>query len=872
MLQLQTLGTLDLLTADGTPVDSLLVHPRTAALLVALVLVRPRGFQRRDTLCAMFWPDSDDAHARGALSQALSRLRREVGADTIEVRGADEVRVVDGAIECDALAFEDAVERGDHVTAMSLYHGTLLPGFHLRGADGFEEWLEEERARLRILAAGSSRGLVRRLLASGRFTEAETTALLALDLEPVSELLMLELVQALVGRGDAIGAVRIFEGWSARLQRELQVAPSPEFSSMIRELREEAPPTSAPPMPRKASPAAAPDQADEAAPPLTMDPPQPEPGSHAGSGDAADRHEHRRRWRNAAGRMASVGVLGAVVAGVFLFMAMWPPAPVPLENRVAVLPFDNRTGDASLDPLGPMSADWVIRGLTQLPSLEIVPAEVMRLELDTAPGARRGTVESAREVGRATRAGTVVGGAYYRQGDSIWFHPRFIDTASGRLLPAPDPVGTQRDLPLQGVEALLHAVAGALIHRRMPAMAGFAELLDQRPPSYAAYSAYLEGAELFMANDWEGSITRFLAAHRADSTYLTPLLSAATAATHLRRPATADSLLAIVAPARARLAPNDAFFFDYLRADLRGDRAGKLRLARVQLARYPGAGYEYVTALSELGMNHPAEAAALLETLRGQDLYRRVRGVWTNLAWAHHACGDHRAELRTADAARDRFPSEAWAVALQVRALGALGRHRALGQRLDEIEAMGSPGSPSIATLFREAARELELHGHRDEAERVRERALRWLRSRPLEERALPAFRLSEAWALFDLGHAVAARTLVQPLVREQPGDPELVAFSGMVAASVGDAAAVARAQAELSRIGAADPYSRGRHQRLLAFVAAQQYDASGAVRLLHEAFSLGDAPDAALHRALCGELRPIRNDTALRALLGASR
>jgi DNA-binding SARP family transcriptional activator/TolB-like protein/tetratricopeptide (TPR) repeat protein len=849
MLQLQTLGTLDLRTADGTPVDSLLAHPRTAALLVVLVLARPRGYQRRDRLCAMFWPDSDDAHARGALSQALSRLRRAIGAAAIEIRGADEVRVADGTVACDAVAFEEAVERNDHLAAVSLYRGTLLHGFHLRAADGFEEWIEDERSRLRHLAAGAGRSLMRQLLASGRFTEAGSAALHGLELEPASELLMRDLIEALVSRGDAIGAIRIYEGWSARLQRELEVAPSPELRGRIRELRQTLQGPTAPPRPAR-----------DIAPPAAAGP--------SAADSAAATPPRMRIWRRSAARLTLAGVGGAVVLGTVLLLSMRDSAPEPLPNRIVVLPFENRTGDPDLDPLGHMAADWVSRGLMQIPSLEVVPAETGWRGLEPGAGAGQGQAEAARDLGRATRAGTVVSGAYYQQGDHLWFQARITETRTGHLLPAPDPVGARRDLPLQAVEALLHSVAGALVHQRVPSFAGFAELLDQRPPSYAAYSAFLGGMDFFVEDAFHPAMQRFLDAYRADTTYLTPLIAAAMTASNLDQRAIADSLLAIAAPSRERLAPNDAFLFDLIGAGLRGDRRERLRLSRAQLARYPGSGYEFLTALAELGMNHPAAAAALLDPLRHQQNMARIRPYWQALARALHEAGDHRAELRAAREAAVQFPHEAWPLQLQAWALAALGRTRTLDRHFDAIERIDSTGDPTAAWYFVDTARELEIHGHADAADRLRERGLRWIRSKPPEERALPSFRMVEAWTLFDLGRHQEVLDSVTPLLREQPGHMGCVMLVGLAAAAVGDKPAVEEARASIRRHGETLRYSLGRTERLLAFVAAWEGDADEAVRLLREALRLGDLPDAATHRLHASELRPIRNDPRVRVLL----
>ena len=93
MLRLQLLGTLDLLDA-GRDVAALLRRPKSIALLSYLAAARPRGFHRRDSLLALFWPELDQSHARNALRQAVHSLREVVGADAVIGRGEEELGAV----------------------------------------------------------------------------------------------------------------------------------------------------------------------------------------------------------------------------------------------------------------------------------------------------------------------------------------------------------------------------------------------------------------------------------------------------------------------------------------------------------------------------------------------------------------------------------------------------------------------------------------------------------------------------------------------------------------------------------------------------------------------------------------------------------
>src|SRR3970282_1656757 len=122
-----------------------LAQPKRLALLVFLALRRPGSFLRRDSLIATFWPELDDAHARGALSQALRFLRRDLGDALIERRGDEEIALAPNALTCDALECEHAFATGDFAGALAIYRGPLLDGFFIAGAPEFERWLDGER-------------------------------------------------------------------------------------------------------------------------------------------------------------------------------------------------------------------------------------------------------------------------------------------------------------------------------------------------------------------------------------------------------------------------------------------------------------------------------------------------------------------------------------------------------------------------------------------------------------------------------------------------------------------------------------------------------------------------------------------------------
>jgi DNA-binding SARP family transcriptional activator len=237
MLTLRAFGALDLRDAEGAPLGTVLAQTKRAALLAYLVLSRPGELHRRDTLLALFWPETDRDHARNALSQALSFLRKEVGEEVLVTRGVEVVGVDSTKVRCDVLAFQQALEAEDWAVALGLYRGGLLEGVHVKGAPAVVDWVDRERVRLREAAAGAAWRLAHQRIREGKLVEAERTAQRALALVATDESPVREFMEALVLAGDRGAALRFYEKFKGTLGTELEVEPAPETEALAQAVR-----------------------------------------------------------------------------------------------------------------------------------------------------------------------------------------------------------------------------------------------------------------------------------------------------------------------------------------------------------------------------------------------------------------------------------------------------------------------------------------------------------------------------------------------------------------------------------------------------------------------------------------------------------
>ena len=238
MIELRTLGSVDLRTTKGGEADAVLRQPKRLAILAYLAADTPRRFHRRDTLLALFWPDLDEEHARAALRRSLHFLRQGLGPEVLESRGDEEVAVPERALRCDATELERALATGDPERALSLYHGPFLDGLHVEGASSeFQEWLDRRREALRRAAATAAGLLVERGEREGRMAQAAVWARRSLDLLPDDEATLRRLLTLLDRAGDRPGAIHAYEEFANRMAQELDLEPSPETRALAASIR-----------------------------------------------------------------------------------------------------------------------------------------------------------------------------------------------------------------------------------------------------------------------------------------------------------------------------------------------------------------------------------------------------------------------------------------------------------------------------------------------------------------------------------------------------------------------------------------------------------------------------------------------------------
>src|SRR5689334_8555598 len=245
MFTLRLLGSA-LLDGPTGPVAGRAALRHRIALLSLLAVEHPRPLSR-DRLVASLWPESDTGDARHLLRDSLYLLRAALGEDSVPSTG-DDLRLNPARVTCDLWEFTAALDRDDPEAAVSVYRGPFLNGFHLGGAEGFEQWADGQRALLARRYAQALEQLGERELAGGSPRRAAEWWSRLAAADPYNSRIALRYMQALDAAGDRAGALRHAAVHSELLRTDLDAVPEREVVALAERLRlESRAPSAAPP-------------------------------------------------------------------------------------------------------------------------------------------------------------------------------------------------------------------------------------------------------------------------------------------------------------------------------------------------------------------------------------------------------------------------------------------------------------------------------------------------------------------------------------------------------------------------------------------------------------------------------------------------
>ena len=518
--------------------------------------------------------------------------------------------------------------------------------------------------------------------------------------------------------------------------------------------------------------------------------------------------------------------------------ALAPDTSRLVAKRVLVVPFENRTGDPSLDSVGMMAADWITQGLTQTGLVEMVSSisalsSAQGMAQAVSDGSDSPTISA---LAADTGAGTVISGAYYLQGGEYLFSAEASDAVSGQLIGAVEPARAGAENPLTAVEELrqrLMVIVASHLDDRLGSL-----VQQMRIPSFAAYREHALGVEKFIQMDFQAAVDHLQRASELDPEWNRPLLTAAMARLNMGQFAEAEALAQKAALHRDALSTLDQHFLDRILTTCQEKPLESLQFARLTAELSPEGPAAFDAGAMAVRTNHAQEAQDRLVALDPErGFLRGFAPYWYYLTEAHHVLGDHDAELESARRARELYPDSLEPRWYQIRALVGMGRSGEIDPLLDAAEALPT-SSITPGWVMEMTAKELRAHGFPEAARRVAQRAVQWYRNRPAEQMSQGGWQASLGRSLIAAGRIDEALILFAALANEES---ERLGYRGAYGVLKARSPDPQSAQPELDWLRQVDRrFVFGAPFFWRSAIHAWQGDLDQAVRLYREALAAG--------------------------------
>jgi len=487
-----------------------------------------------------------------------------------------------------------------------------------------------------------------------------------------------------------------------------------------------------------------------------------------------------------------------------------------IANRIVVVPFENKTGDESLDILGQMAAEMITQGISQISELEAVPFISV---MDSYP--KKKAKSSPFTIAAQNEAGVLITGSYYLQEESLFFRASIMDAEQKKLIEAPPSVEGSSKTQKVVLERICSQILGALaIYFQHDVQAGQTYI-----PSFEAYKEYRIGLELF-STDYDKARSHFYKSVEIDSAFTIPLLWTAMSYSNQGQHARSDSLCDMINKHREELPLLDRIMLDYFIA---GNPAEKMRILRKAEKIAPrDMNIKYLIGLYARSQNLPQLTVDTYAVLGYERMAEYVMGDvgLRALAEALYMLGEYKRALDAIQLSRQHFPDKSSNLRYEAILQAACGQLQEVDRVIDEsFQLSGSaPG-----TVMHDAAMALRAHGHKEVAHDAVRRALEWYDSRISGDHRYSiaeVLYLDEQWA--------EAQQVFEQLYREFPDDQKYQGYLGVVAARLGDREKANRILEKL--------YSKEESYLLYwcARIAAVLGEHRRAVDLLREAYGRG--------------------------------
>jgi TolB-like protein len=444
----------------------------------------------------------------------------------------------------------------------------------------------------------------------------------------------------------------------------------------------------------------------------------------SGSGPGSARSHRRGTGWGIAGAAAFVILLGLGAAyGVSRFRAQSSHASVR-PRAIAMLDFENLTGDPTLDWIGRGLPELLGTALARSPELDVYDPQRL-MNLLAGSGHARDTLAPVFERLRDRGVGRAIVGSILRSGSNLRIQCRVVDVESGRVVHADVSEGAGSDDLFQLAGRLIPQLQTWLEIDLTQSATGDQWLREITTSSSDAYRLYLRGHTAMMASRWRESAGYDEQSLALDSTFVAARFDLTGCYWNLGDEVRTRESLAAARRLRSRASPREGLQLEMIDAVISENSAQLIRTASALRELYPeNRFFKYLLGRGYFTAGRWNECITVLAPL--------VRERWT-WAWTYVLTGRSYEKLGRLDDARralgigmevtHRNPEVALVLALL---LGRTGERAAARDLL--LQASRSPElaeTPDVESQIRlELGKIYQSQGQLDSARTEYERSI----------------------------------------------------------------------------------------------------------------------------------------------------
>ncbi|MBQ6360704.1 MAG: AAA family ATPase [Lachnospiraceae bacterium] len=182
----------------------------------------------RDELINVFWEECDEQTGRKNLRQALYELKKVLPVEPVKAEGQNRL-----FLDEDTVKIEDAAMSDEEIF---LKGKEFLHYFYVKGAPGFDEWVNDRRQEIRDRSRNTARKLISETVRIRDIKKLHEVLTAWHRLEPYEEYVVREAMEAYSACGQYNMAIQTYQDYQELIARELEEEPGEELASMYRQI------------------------------------------------------------------------------------------------------------------------------------------------------------------------------------------------------------------------------------------------------------------------------------------------------------------------------------------------------------------------------------------------------------------------------------------------------------------------------------------------------------------------------------------------------------------------------------------------------------------------------------------------------------